>query len=184
MVQLSSPGSPWLATAGCWRSRRTQLLQRRLVEVRGLDHIPQIVQAGFAHLVLHALLLPWSTDQVQERKLDPCRCMVATVRKTPCKVWAVNTVCLFQSGVNEVGWRPHRGGLSLAPADRSPRQIAPPEPQPPLHNPSSVNPGKSSGRGPSPQVNRRSSGRIGTSLMLASRRRIRPVSENSQFSLP
>ena len=50
--------------------------------------------------------------------------------------------------------------------------------------PNSVSPGKSSGRGPSPQVNRRSSGWIDTSLMLASRRRIRPVSENSQFSLP
>lgn len=52
------------------------------------------------------------------------------------------------------------------------------------HSPSSVRPGKSCGRGPSPQVNRRSSGRMSTSLMLASRRRIRPVSENSQFSLP
>ena len=40
------------------------------------------------------------------------------------------------------------------------------------------------GRGPSGQRNRRSLASIGASLMLAMRRRIRPSSSNSQFSLP
>ena len=52
------------------------------------------------------------------------------------------------------------------------------------YRPSSLSPGWSSGRRPSGQWYLRSASAIGRSLMLASRRRIRPSSSNSQFSLP
>jgi len=50
--------------------------------------------------------------------------------------------------------------------------------------PSAVRPGCPSGRGPAGQRNSRSVSAIGMSLMLASRRRIRPDSSNSHCSLP
>ena len=52
------------------------------------------------------------------------------------------------------------------------------------YNPKSVSPGWPAGRGPSAQSYRRSLSRIGRSLMLAMRHRIKPRSSNSQFSLP
>ena len=55
---------------------------------------------------------------------------------------------------------------------------------PRLYSPSSLNDGWSAGRGPSGQWYFRSDSLIGRSLMLAMRKRIRPCSSNSQFSLP
>ena len=52
------------------------------------------------------------------------------------------------------------------------------------YRPSSLRPGCSSGRRPSGQWNRRCSGVIGRSLMLAKRRVMKPCALNSQFSLP
>src|SRR5262245_37132771 len=54
----------------------------------------------------------------------------------------------------------------------------------PPQRPRSLNDGWSSGRRPSGQWYLRSLSLIGRSLMLAMRRRIRPCSSNSQFSLP
>jgi hypothetical protein len=56
--------------------------------------------------------------------------------------------------------------------------------RPSNHRPRSERPGWSLGRGPSGQRYLRSASLIGWSLMLAKRRRIRPFSSNSQFSLP
>ncbi len=60
-----------------------------------------------------------------------------------------------------------------------------PVPVPVTHRPRSLRLGWSAGRGPgASQRKSRSDSAIGTSLMLACRRAIRPLSANCQFSLP
>src|SRR5258706_13734489 len=82
----------------------------------------------------------------------------------------------------------HRPCRSAADARREMAALAM-DPRPGLagledHIPSSVRPGCSAGRGPAGHRNLSLSAAIGTSLMLASRRRMSPFASNSHCSLP